>query len=154
MNCPRCNAFIQPGATFCPNCNLQFPQAVPQMQQTYYAPPVVPVAAPESNKEKLYRKLLVIFALLLIGESLFWKLINKLQYEWGWNIGWFTRAIDILTSLAFAGFPLLVGLVLPKTTSIRTVMIIVGGIWLLYRSVTLVYDMFFYSPQPFTYFNF
>ncbi|HTF02649.1 MAG TPA: zinc ribbon domain-containing protein [Bacteroidia bacterium] len=154
MNCPRCNAFVQPGASSCGNCGLLFPGAAPQPQQTYYAPHAVQAPQAESNKEKLYRKILVAFALLLVVESLFWTLTSKLQYEWGWNIGWITSIVNLLTGIAFAGFPLVVGLVLPKTNGLRILLIILGSIWFLYRVSTLIYDRFFYSPEPFTYFQF
>ncbi len=139
MNCPRCNTFLQQGVQFCPNCNYQ-------LQQSYYAPPVVGVPESAAKKEIMYRKLLVALAFYAIGDPLFWIVMRKLQYMWG-PMSWISTPVHLLSTAIFAAIPLVVGLVLPKTSGLKMLLIILGSIWFLYYFGTRTYEQFSYNPE-------
>lgn len=156
-NCPRCNMYLAPGAQTCPNCQmnlqqLQFQQpqyGAQSFQQTQTSP-----GGTESRKEKAYRKLLIAIAIVLMGEFLIYRIPGWLYNWFGTSVYSLMRPIEWILSLAWAGLPLLVALILPKTNGSRVVLIIFGSIYALVKVITFVYDQFVYDPYPPVYFNF
>lgn len=162
-NCPRCNMYLTPGAEICPNCqlNLQHPDSYRgqfQQPQPYGAPayrqPQTSLDSPESRKEKAYKKLLVAIAIVLMGEFLVYRIPGWLYSWFGASVYSLMRPIEWVLSLAWAGLPLLVALMLPKTNGSRVVLIIFGSIYALAKLITFVYEQFVYDPYPPVYFNF
>lgn len=161
-NCPRCNMYLAPGAQTCPNCNLNLQQL--QFQQTHHAgqsfQAQTATDGAESRKEKAYRKLLITVAIVLMGEFLVYRIPNWLYSWFGTSVHSLTRPIEWLLTIAWAGVPLLIALVLPKKNGARVILIVFGSIFALWRVVTFVYDEFVYNPwddggiYPPVYYNF
>lgn len=160
-NCPRCNVFLAPGAQECPNCRLNFAQTTqPQYQQATQYPPSPQQFPPsqqqfqqpyhqhggnelETPQEEKYRKILVgVFILLAVDF-----LLRELPYWIGLYFFSLTGKLMWLTTLAWAGLPLLVALSLPKHLPSRQLMITLASIWVAVRVLSFIYVEFFaYNP--------
>ena len=116
---------LAPGAVSCPNCHLNLQQFA--YQQQYAAQFAQGQAPAESNKEKLYRKLLVAFAIVLMSEFV----LTQLPYYFGMYT--FAKVINWLDMLIWMGVPLTIALVLPKNMSGRVVLIVFASIYILLR---------------------
>jgi hypothetical protein len=136
MNCPRCNMYLAQGVQFCPNCQLNLNQFMYQQQQqaqNYYSQPGT---TPETPNEKRYRKLLVVFAIVLMAEFVLAQLPNAFGFYS------FSRIISLLDSLIWMAAPLTIALLLPKDWSGRNVLVTFASIYIVIR---LAYMIWVYS---------
>lgn len=140
-HCPQCNAPIIPGSPYCTNCNFNFAGA-----QYSQAQPT------ESKREKRYRNLLIILAAFFIFDGIFWRVLAELADRFGYEVYDYIDPYRWLTMLAYASVPAVVGLLLPKTTSWRLILIIGGSIWFAYRIFDYVREIM--QAKDFVFFEF
>lgn len=143
MNCPRCNAPAMYGAQYCTNCNFNFAAAQFQPQEQ----------ATEAQREKRYKILLIILSCFFIFDGIFWRIMSKLSDKFGYEIYDYSDPYSWLATLAFASLPLVVGILLPKSTPWRLILIIGGSIWLAFR----VYDLIsaeLFPENPYVFYQF
>lgn len=149
-NCPRCNMFLAPGAQECPQCRMNFAQG--GYQQTQYPPspqqyppsqpqfqPNAPYE-PETLHEKNYRKLLIGVFILIVSEFF----MRYIPYWLGGGLFALTSKLLWLTTLAWAGFPLLFAFAMPKYHPSRQMMITLASIWLAIRLIAFAYMQYSY----------
>jgi hypothetical protein len=122
MFCPRCNAPVNPEAPYCTNCNLNLASA-------QYAPN----QETESKREKRYHTFLIVLAVFFVWDGIFWRIIDKLRETFGYEIYDYIDPYRWLTMPLYSSLPMVVGLMLPKTTPWRLILIIGGSVWLAYR---------------------
>lgn len=128
MNCPRCNMILAQGAQVCPNCHLNLQQ---HMHQFHQPGPIygAPMPSFESGKEKVYRKILIAFAIVIMAEFI----IVQVPYMFGFYS--LSRIIGWLDLLVWAGIPLTISLLLPKDAPGRVVLIVFASIFILVRLI-------------------
>lgn len=131
--------FLAPGAQFCPNCQLNLAQFAYQQQHPQFQPPVG--EAPESKKEKLYRKVLIAICIALFAEII----IQRMPGMFGGSMFYtLMKPFRYISELAWAGLPLFIALILPKKNGVRVLFIVLASLYAAWSLWNFVYYEFFY----------
>jgi hypothetical protein len=140
MNCPACQISIAPQSNFCFNCGRSLYSAEPAFQET------------ATNK---YRKFILFIAILLMSVNAFYWMFDLMHYFFGFRV-YSSLPIRILSpfiTLAFFAIPLVAGLIFPKGSLSKKLLIIMGSVYLFIEIVMLI-KTFFIDPNPFLDFQF
>lgn len=140
-HCPRCNAPIIPGSPYCTNCHFNFAAA-------QFAPNQVA----ESKREKRYRTLLIVLAVFFIFDGIVWNVIGMMADKWGYEVYDWIDPYRWLVTPAYAALPAVVGLMLPKSTPWRLILIIGGSIWFVFRMYEFIRQLM--EAKDFVFFEF
>jgi hypothetical protein len=151
--CPRCNMVLAPGAQLCPNCQLNLLQYAYQMQQPVHHHMPANVET-ETKQEKKYRVLLTIISLVVMSELLTYYIPSLLDDWFHFGLTSVLRPLSWITTIAWAGMPLVIGIILPKRNSIRVLLIIFASIFAVWHLGHFAYYEWFYSYDDFNYTNF
>ncbi len=147
-NCPRCNMLLAQGAQVCPNCQLNLMQYNYQKQ---FQNPGLTNTTVETTQEKKYRILLVIIAFLGISSLVTRGFPDLLRDFIGVDMYTIMKPLQWIANIAWAGTPLVIALLLPKTNKIRVLLIVLGSIYALYDLYQFVYWEFMYSYESIDY---
>ena len=147
-NCPRCNMLLAQGAQVCPNCQLNLMQYYYQQQ---FQNPGLTNTTVETTQEKKYRILLVIIAFLGISSLVTRGFPDLLRDFIGVDMYTIMKPLQWIANIAWAGTPLVIALLLPKTNKIRVLLIVLGSIYALYDLYQFVYWEFMYSYESIDY---
>jgi hypothetical protein len=96
---------------------------------------------------------LITLAVLFIFDGIVWRVVEKLAEHFDYHIYDYVKPYTFLISIVFAAIPGVVGLLLPKTSPWRLILIIAGAIWFVFRLYEWISQQFI-DENPFIYFEF
>lgn len=143
--------YLAPGAQMCPNCQLNLTQIGFQQQMPHHH---VSGVAMETKQEKNYRKLVIVIALVILADLVVFRLPELLEDWFGSGLYTIMKPLRLLLTFGWYGIPLAIGLVLPKTNKVRTLLIICASIYAVWQIGHYVYMEWFYTYDDFDYTNF
>jgi hypothetical protein len=105
------------------------------------------VEVPESRQEGVYRKILVALVIVLMAESVLYR-IGSYLYSWfGMSNELLVRPLNWIGVFVWGGLPLMIGLILPKKHSVRIPLIVIGSLYALWHVGTFIRDTLLYRDQ-------
>jgi hypothetical protein len=136
-------------AVICPKCTAQNPNYNRYCGQCGNGLVGIPN---ESNNNKLHIYTICI-AFFSIVEGIYWLVFNRLFDYRGGAFLVFSRSFGFITSLIWYSFPLVYGILLPKSSKVKTPLIIVGAIFCVIRIGYYILTQF-YKDANYLLFNF